>query len=96
MRELSGDLDLALLPVWGWGPKLGPGHLNPSRAAEAVTLLEPRVAVPIHWGTLFPTGLRSYRTHLMTEPPRAFARLSAQRAPGVDVRVLEPGEATTV
>ena len=96
MRELSGDLDLALLPVWGWGPRLGPGHLNPSRAAEALTLLEPRVAVPIHWGTLFPTGLRSYRTHLMTEPPRAFARLSAQRAPGVDVRVLEPGEATTV
>ncbi|MEJ7653870.1 MAG: MBL fold metallo-hydrolase [Chloroflexia bacterium] len=26
-------LDAALLPVWGWGPTLGPGHLDPHRAA---------------------------------------------------------------
>src|SRR5207244_2503130 len=25
MRELAPGLDVALLPVWGWGPKLGPG-----------------------------------------------------------------------
>ena len=82
MREL-GDLDLALLPVWGWGPKLGPGHLNPSRAARGGDAAKPRVAVPIHWGTLFPTGLRSYRSHLMTEPPRAFrAHVGAARARG--------------
>jgi L-ascorbate metabolism protein UlaG (beta-lactamase superfamily) len=28
MRDLSPQLDLALLPVWGWGPNLGPGHLG--------------------------------------------------------------------
>src|SRR3712207_288330 len=28
-------VDIALLPVWGWGPTLGPGHLDPDRAAEA-------------------------------------------------------------
>jgi L-ascorbate metabolism protein UlaG (beta-lactamase superfamily) len=96
MRELAGDLDLALLPVWGWGTQLGPGHLDPPRAVDALKLLAPRVAIPIHWGTLYPIGLRRFRRHLLTEPPRAFARLAAERAPEVDVRVLEPGTSTTI
>ena len=25
----SAPIDVALLPVWGWGPTLGPGHLDP-------------------------------------------------------------------
>ncbi len=29
-------LDLALVPVGGWGPNLGPGHLDPAGAVEAV------------------------------------------------------------
>ncbi len=52
-----GPLDLALVPVTGWGSKVGPGHLDPERAAEAVRRLQPRVAVPIHWGTLARIGL---------------------------------------
>jgi L-ascorbate metabolism protein UlaG (beta-lactamase superfamily) len=96
MRELAGKLDVALLPVAGWGPRVGPGHLDAERAAESLALLEPRIAVPIHWGTLHRIGLhRSVRT-LMTEPPRAFAREAARRAPTVEVRILEPGTATTV
>ena len=52
MEELATPpLDVALLPVWGWGPSLGPGHLNPFTAAQALTLLRPRIAIPIHWGT---------------------------------------------
>src|SRR5262249_15506342 len=39
-------LDVALLPVAGWGKKLGPGHLDPQRAAAALALLRPRIAVP--------------------------------------------------
>src|SRR3954453_8080598 len=35
-------IDVALLPVWGWGPNLGPGHLDPVTAAEAVGLIQPR------------------------------------------------------
>jgi L-ascorbate metabolism protein UlaG (beta-lactamase superfamily) len=70
--------------------------MTPARAAEALTRLRPRVAVPIHWGTVYPIGLRRFRSHLLTEPPRAFARAAARCAPGVDVRVLEPGEQTTV
>jgi L-ascorbate metabolism protein UlaG (beta-lactamase superfamily) len=96
MRDFAAGLDLALLPVWGWGTQVGAGHLDPPRAADALELLEPRVAVPIHWGTLFPIGLRRFRRHLLTEPPRAFARLAAERTPGVDVRILQPGDSTTI
>jgi L-ascorbate metabolism protein UlaG (beta-lactamase superfamily) len=91
MRALA-PLDLALIPVWGWGPSLGEGHLNPMRAAEALRLLRPRVAVPIHWGTFFPAplGLRGHRS--LEDPPREFARHAAELAPDVAVRILEPGE----
>lgn len=88
MEELT-PLDVALLPVWGWGPKLGAGHLNPRTAAEALRLLRPRIAVPIHWGTFFPIRLGGDR---LTEPPHEFARQAAELAPDVEVRVLEPGE----
>jgi L-ascorbate metabolism protein UlaG (beta-lactamase superfamily) len=90
-----GPLDLALLPVWGWGTYVGEGHLDPGRAARALQLLRPRLAVPIHWGTFFPVGLRRLRPQFLTEPPRVFARLAARLAPEVEVRVLEPGSETT-
>jgi L-ascorbate metabolism protein UlaG (beta-lactamase superfamily) len=86
-----GDLDLALIPVWGWGPSLGSGHLDPARAAEAVALLRPRLAVPIHWGTLFPRVLPDRRRRL-SGPPHEFARAAARLAPDVEIRVLAPGE----
>jgi L-ascorbate metabolism protein UlaG (beta-lactamase superfamily) len=85
-------LDVALVPISGWGPKTGPGHLDPERAARALALLQPRVAVPIHWGTLHRIGL--------PPPPEApateFARLAGRLAPDVEVRVLRPGETTTM
>ena len=96
MRNLRGELDLALLPVGGWGPKLGPGHLDAHRAAEALTLLEPRVAVPIHWGTLYRMGMVRSRRALLSDPPHEFAREAARVAPAVDVRILQPGETTIV
>lgn len=49
MDGLVPDLDLALIPIWGWGPSLGRGeHLDPEGAAEAIALLRPATAVPIH------------------------------------------------
>ena len=80
-------VDLALVPVTGWGSKVGPGHLDPERAAEAVRLLQPEVAIPIHWGTLAPFGRDPD-----PEPPHEFARLVAELVPDVHVRILEPGE----
>jgi L-ascorbate metabolism protein UlaG (beta-lactamase superfamily) len=86
--EALPRVDVALLPVAGWGRKLGPGHLDPERAARAAALLRPRIAVPIHWGTLH----AGRRGPWFTDPPRAFAAQLAERAPEVEVRVLEPGE----
>ncbi|GIF97194.1 MBL fold metallo-hydrolase [Catellatospora citrea] len=95
MRDLCPDLDLALIPVWGWGPNLGPGHLNPQRAAEAVARLRPRRAVPVHWGTLFPYGLKLFYADRLREPARAFAAAVAARELPTEVRVLAPGSGLT-
>lgn len=94
LEEVARDLDLALLPIWGWGPSIGPGHLDPDRAATAVSLITPKVAVPIHWGTFAPVGLGSRLVRERHRPAREFARLAGQRSPGTNIRVLEPGEST--
>jgi L-ascorbate metabolism protein UlaG (beta-lactamase superfamily) len=95
MAELAGQVDAALLPVGGWGPGLGPGHLDPERAAEAARIIGPRIAIPIHWGTLALPRLLRWRTPHEAAGPR-FAELAARLAPAVEVRVLTPGEPTTV
>ena len=94
MSELAGA-DAALVPVSGWGAKVGPGHLDPTRAAEAVRLLRPRLAIPIHWGTYAPLHWRlTGHQPPHDDPAAAFAAAAAVVAPDVDVRVLRPGERT--
>jgi L-ascorbate metabolism protein UlaG (beta-lactamase superfamily) len=93
MSDLAPGLDLALLPVWGWGRRVGPGHMDPRRAARALQLLQPRVAVPIHWGTLAPLWWRS-ASRSSAEPALAFERQAREAASSVDVRVLPPGGST--
>jgi L-ascorbate metabolism protein UlaG (beta-lactamase superfamily) len=90
MSALAGSLDVALLPVAGWGSKVDAGHLDPRRAAQALQLLRPRTAVPIHWGTFSPL-----RRPTSSDPPEAFRRHAAELAPDVEVRILEPGAALT-
>jgi L-ascorbate metabolism protein UlaG (beta-lactamase superfamily) len=90
MAALSAGLDLALLPVAGWGPTLGPGHMDARQAAEALGWLRPRAAIPIHWGTLRPvTFPRSAR--YLHDPPHEFARAAAASAPETRVVILPPG-----
>lgn len=89
-----GDIDVALVPVWGWGPSLGPGHLDPERAAAATALLNPRLAVPIHWGTFYPRGLHRVRPEPLHDPPHRYAAETARVAPDTEVRILQPGETT--
>ena len=60
MRAVA-PVDLALAPVGGWGPTLGPGHMDPVEAAEAVDRVGATWAVPVHWGTFWPVGLRRVR-----------------------------------
>jgi len=86
-----GALDVALVPIWGWGPKLGPGHMDPEQAAQAVARLRPAVAVPIHWGTFLPIGRGRRLRHLLHAPAQEFRRHVAEAAPDVRVEVLEPG-----
>ncbi|SOE00339.1 MBL fold metallo-hydrolase [Blastococcus haudaquaticus] len=101
MAVLGGRaVDVALLPVWGWGPTLGPGHLDPVTAADAVALVRPRIAVPVHWGTLavagmasFPSPLRARMRRLLVDPPHAFATEVAARGLPTRVVVTEPGSA---
>jgi len=96
MDRISSQIDFALIPVWGWGHTLGEGHMDPDRAAEAVGLLKPEVAIPIHWGTLFPMVAGLFGRHHLTRPPRRFADQVAAGVPGVEVRVLEPGSSTSL
>lgn len=92
MDGLAANLDVALLPVWGWGPSLGSGlHLDPKSAAEALQLLRPRMAIPIHWGTYRPLH-HGAGAWFLRAPAEAFEREAAALAPEVDVRVLQPGE----
>jgi L-ascorbate metabolism protein UlaG (beta-lactamase superfamily) len=93
MAALANRVDVALLPVWGWGPTLGVGHLDPYRAAQALELLRPSLAIPIHWGTYFPVGLRPLLPDLVRQPPYAFAQFANRLAPEVQVCVLDPGDA---
>jgi L-ascorbate metabolism protein UlaG (beta-lactamase superfamily) len=94
MAALAG-IDLALLPIWGWGTTLGPGHLDPERAARAAALISPRVVVPIHWGSLaLPKLIRGSAG--TDKPAREFVDFAARIAPGVEVRVLPPGGRTSV
>jgi L-ascorbate metabolism protein UlaG (beta-lactamase superfamily) len=95
MSQLSG-VDVALLPVAGWGPRLPEGeHMNPRRAAEALKVLKPSVAIPIHWGTLAPLWAPNGYPKLGS-PAEDFRRYAAEIAPEVEVRVLEPGQAFTM
>jgi L-ascorbate metabolism protein UlaG (beta-lactamase superfamily) len=96
MADLGDELDVALLPVWGYGPTLGPGHLDPTRAAQALELLRPRFAIPIHWGTLWPYGLGRVRPHRLTQPPLQFASHAEETHPEGKVLVTAPGESVAL
>lgn len=92
MAEEVGPVDVALLPVGGWGPYLGPGHLDAGRAARALARLAPAAAVPVHYGTFWPVGLDAVRPHEFQAPGAEFERLARRLAPGVSVRVPRHGE----
>ncbi|GAA2511454.1 MBL fold metallo-hydrolase [Streptomyces gobitricini] len=92
MAQAVGEVDVALLPVGGWGPFLGHGHLDAARAARALAELAPRAAVPVHYGTYWPIGLDGVRPHEFHAPGDEFVRHAARLAPGVAVHRLGHGE----
>ena len=96
MLYIAPGMDLAILPVWGWGPTLRGGHMDPLRAAAALKLLAPKRAVAVHWGTLWPVGLDHVRRNRFEEPAKDFREEASRIAPEVEVIPLEPGESTDI
>jgi L-ascorbate metabolism protein UlaG (beta-lactamase superfamily) len=88
----GGVIDVALVPVWGWGPRLSGGHLTPSTAAVAVAMTRARVAIPVHWGTLHPPVVARFRRGWLEQPGKRFGELVATRCPDATAIVLEPGQ----
>lgn len=83
--------DLALLPISGWGNSLGPGHLDPQRAAEAVERINPEHVVPIHWGSLSPLGMpRSWAVDRWAD--HEFFQALYRRGLDEKLQLLAPGE----
>lgn len=96
LDRVLADVDVALLPVWTWGPHRGPGHLGPKSAAQALAAAGPTVAIPIHWGTLYPRRLHRVWSAPLREPGDRFAEHAQRLAPESRVEVLRPGEETVV
>ncbi|HKO25909.1 MAG TPA: hypothetical protein VJU80_00510, partial [Solirubrobacteraceae bacterium] len=65
------------------------------RAAAAASLIDPAVAIPIHWGTLA-LGRPARRPADPQRPARDFVTFASRYAPSVDVRLLSPGERTVL
>jgi L-ascorbate metabolism protein UlaG (beta-lactamase superfamily) len=95
MDELRGLVDVALLPISGWGPRVPAGHLDPVRAALALKRIAPRTCIPIHWGTMRPVYRRAPYA-LDTSSAARFEALARSAAPDVRVAVLRPGERLVV
>jgi len=88
----AGRVDVAVVPVGGWGPRLSRGHLDPVSAARACAAVGARTAVPVHWGTLHLPGGRHLPRDWMARPGPAFAAALAEHAPGCRPLVLRPGQ----
>jgi L-ascorbate metabolism protein UlaG (beta-lactamase superfamily) len=93
-------IGVAVVPVGGWGPTLSPTHLDPVQAAEAVRRVVAAQAVPIHYGTFWPIGLRhihptSFR-RAFTDPGTRFAAELAKVCPRTTAHVIRPGETVVI
>ncbi len=89
LDQWVSGVDLALLPVGGWGPTLGVGHMDPTRAVTAAEVVGAARSVPIHYGTLWPIGLELVRPRMFYEPGAEFVRIAERH--GVVATELEPG-----
>jgi len=95
-----GRVDLALIPIGGWGPTLEDGHMDPVDGAAAVARVGAGLAVPVHWGTFWPLGLRrlarANHHRLFVTPGDRFLAALADLAPDVRAMLAAPGEPLSV
>lgn len=91
MEDLKGRVDVALVSVSDCHSVRRRDQLMPEEAATTVALVDPAVAVPIHWGTLSFGGAPSVAGHRSARV-QEFAMHVHRYAPQVDVRLLEPAQ----
>ena len=93
--EQLGDIDVAMLPIWGWGSTLGTGHLDPTRATTATGLIRPGMVVPIHWATYAPEDGRRLPSWF-DDPPARFEQALADAGLSQFLHLLHPGESVSI
>jgi L-ascorbate metabolism protein UlaG (beta-lactamase superfamily) len=89
-------VDLAIVPIGGWGPTLGKDHMSPEAAVQAVTTIGARWSLPVHYGTFWPLGLRrvhpaNHRRLFEGPSPRFLAALAEAQTEAVAV-IPDPGQ----
>ena len=90
-----GTIDVALIPIWGWGPNIGSGHLDPVRAVQAIRLIQPRVVIPMHWGTYAPEDGRRRLPPWFDQAIGRFVTELESAGEGHRLGLLQPGESLT-
>ncbi len=96
MADLA-PVDVALLPIWGWGPTMGPGTWTRRARRRRPRSSEPR-------SRSRSTGARTTRSTsgckgrpaFLKTPPALFEQAISEHAPETTVRVLAPGEQTAI
>jgi L-ascorbate metabolism protein UlaG (beta-lactamase superfamily) len=91
-----GPIDVALLPIWGWGPSLGEKHLDPLSAATATRRIAPDRVVPIHWGTYSPLRPMRGDPPWLERPLDSFRTALAGEGHEHRLLAVEPGGSFTV
>lgn len=93
LPEMAGrSIDVGLVPVWGWGPRLSQGHMTPTEAAAACGLAEAGHGIPVHWGTLHPPLVARFARGWLERPGEEFADALGRVAPDCEPVVMDPGE----
>ena len=95
-RLAGGPLDLAVVPVGGWGPRLSSGHLGPPQAAVACRLTAARWAIPVHWKTLHLPAGQFWPRGWMDSAGAEFAAALSRESPACRGVVLELGESASI
>jgi L-ascorbate metabolism protein UlaG (beta-lactamase superfamily) len=92
----EGTVDVALVPIGGWGPRLSGGHMDADQAAQACARSGARMAIPVHWGTLHAPVVGRYPRGWMDAGGPLFAEALERHAPGCTPLVLSPGESAGI
>jgi L-ascorbate metabolism protein UlaG (beta-lactamase superfamily) len=97
LPELAGGpIDLAVLPIGGWGSRLSAGHLGPQQAAVACSLSDARCAIPVHWKTLHLPGAQSWPRGWMDAGGPEFASALTRVASTARAVLLDIGESVRI